>query len=147
MVKTNIVAHAVVPIESASTSIVREVHGALISSGLCISAEVNVEGTRFLRISKWGRGVATGFDKTTITFGLQDRPGALSGALCVFSEEGCNLLRIQSLPASAEHEHQFYVDVEGHIEEPRIQTTLDRLGKISVFCRPLGSYPRVRASE
>ena len=39
-------------------------------------------------------------------------------------------------------EYLFFVDFEGHVEEPGIVKVLDTLRKRSLFLRVMGSYPR-----
>jgi len=39
-------------------------------------------------------------------------------------------------------EYVFYVDVEGHVAEPRLQAALTRLTGATQFLRLLGCFPR-----
>ena len=39
-------------------------------------------------------------------------------------------------------EYQFYVDIEGNVEEPRVATALEGIGRNARYLRVLGCYPR-----
>ncbi|MGI4984319.1 MAG: chorismate mutase, partial [Janthinobacterium lividum] len=38
----------------------------------------------------------------------------------------------------------FYIDIEGHREEPRVAEAIAALDRIAAFVRVVGSYPRAR---
>ncbi len=97
--------------------------------------------TRFLSIA---RDPAPRRDpsKTSVVFATEHRPGALYRALGAFAEENLNLTKLESRPArSAVWEYVFYVDFEGHVEDPRVQRALKRLGEQCRWAIVLGSYP------
>jgi chorismate mutase/prephenate dehydratase len=55
------------------------------------------------------------------------------------------MTRFESRPArSGTWEYYFYIDVEGHREDPSVADALAALEKKAAFLKILGSYPRSR---
>jgi chorismate mutase/prephenate dehydratase len=55
---------------------------------------------------------------------------------------GLNLTHIQSRPLSGgQFEYYFFIDVDGHVDEPRVRKALDEMRNRTSFLRLLGSYP------
>ena len=53
------------------------------------------------------------------------------------------MTRFESRPAkSGAWEYYFYVDFEGHREDPNVAKALDVLRQNAAYCKVLGSYPR-----
>jgi chorismate mutase/prephenate dehydratase len=103
--------------------------------------------TRFAVIGhqKCGR---TGHDKTAIMFRLPHNPGSLAGALDVFRQAKINLTWIESFPArTPKPEYIFFVDFEGHLEDPRVSKALKALGDHCHEVTVLGSFPVAQLSE
>jgi chorismate mutase/prephenate dehydratase len=97
--------------------------------------------TRFLII---GHSVAErgGHDKTSLMFSIKHRAGALSEVLKVFSSHGINLTRIESRPSRQQAwEYVFFVDLEGHIDDPPVAQALEEVAECCIFLKSLGSYP------
>ncbi len=85
----------------------------------------------------------TGNDKTSIVFGVHDKPGALYKALETFSSLGINLSRIESRPSKRQlGEYVFYVDLEGHKDDDNTSKALRGVKENANFLKILGSYPR-----
>ena len=81
-------------------------------------------------------------NKTSILFALKDRPGALHDSLMPFKRQGINLTKIESRPSKKKAwEYLFFIDVEGHITEPRVTRALKALERSTSLLRVLGSYP------
>jgi chorismate mutase/prephenate dehydratase len=81
-------------------------------------------------------------NKTSILFGLKDRPGALHDALVPFKRERINLTKIESRPSKRKAwEYLFFIDVEGRASEPRVTRALRSLERSTSLLRVLGSYP------
>ncbi|MDX2175762.1 MAG: prephenate dehydratase [Candidatus Sumerlaeia bacterium] len=98
--------------------------------------------TRFLVLAKRDSR-ATGRDRTSLMFGVRDKPGALYRALQQFSERDLNLTKIESRPSRKNAWEQiFFVDVEGHREDAPLADTLRALEAECPEVRVLGSYPR-----
>jgi len=97
--------------------------------------------TRFLVI---GHSMAErgGHDKTSLMFSIKHRAGALSEVLKIFSSHGINLTRIESRPSRQQAwEYVFFVDLEGHVEDPRVSQALEEAAENCIFLKSLGSYP------
>ena len=81
-------------------------------------------------------------NKTSVLFALKDRPGALYDALSPFKRERINLTKIESRPSKKKAwEYYFFIDLEGHVTEPRVTRALARLERDVEFYKILGSYP------
>jgi len=97
--------------------------------------------TRFLVIGKTDVG-QTGNDKTSLLFSVKDRVGALHDMLVPFKKYRINLTKIESRPSKRKAwEYYFYVDLEGHKNNPRVKKALLELEKKCTFLKVLGSYP------
>jgi chorismate mutase/prephenate dehydratase len=84
----------------------------------------------------------TGADKTSLLFQVEHQPGALAGAMTVFSEAALNLTWIESFPSpDCRNEYLFFVEFAGHRGEPQVAAAIDSLGKITRRLETLGSYP------
>ncbi len=107
--------------------------------------EDNVQNyTRFLSVSR-EMVPRTGYDKTSILFSFKNRPGALFNVLRPFADHGINLTKIESRPTKKKAwEYVFYVDMEGHVEDPEVKEALQALQDECFFLKVLGSYPRAR---
>ncbi|MEA3400959.1 MAG: prephenate dehydratase [Armatimonadota bacterium] len=84
----------------------------------------------------------TGRDKTSLVFSTPHRAGALHRALGAFAQHTINLTMIQSRPARAKlWEYVFFVDFEGHRQDPGPTAALDQLSEWCLLLKVLGSYP------
>lgn len=98
--------------------------------------------TRFLVIGK-KMASPSGRDKTSLLISIKDKVGALEGILQTFKKARLNLTRIESRPTKKRAwEYVFFIDVAGHVSDPRLLKVLKTLEKHSVFLKVLGSYPR-----
>lgn len=87
----------------------------------------------------------SGDDKTSIMFGVQDRPGALYDCLVGFHAAGINLCRIESRPSRRRPwEYLFFIDVLGHQSDPAIRDAVAGLSEFTSTVEVLGSYPRTK---
>ena len=103
--------------------------------------------TRFALIGREEHALASkpsGCDKTSLALFLRtDKPGALLMILAEFDYGGINLSKIQSRPTKkGMGDYMFFVDLEGHVDDPDIKTALDSLKLKLREVRVLGSYPR-----
>ncbi len=97
--------------------------------------------TRFLVVGKTDVG-KTGCDRTSILFSIKDRVGALHEMLLPFKKYRINLTKIESRPSKRRAwDYYFFVDLEGHIQDIRIQKALSELERKCKFLKILGSYP------
>jgi chorismate mutase / prephenate dehydratase len=73
---------------------------------------------------------------------VPNRPGAVHDMLVPLKKHGVSMSRFESRPArSGQWEYYFYIDVEGHISEPRVAAALQELRGVCAFFKVLGSYP------
>ncbi len=88
----------------------------------------------------------TADDKTSIMFVTSHIPGALYKVLKPLADSGINMVKLESRPTKHENwSYFFFVDVEGHIEDPRVAETVAEMGRLCLYLKCLGAYPR--ASE
>jgi chorismate mutase/prephenate dehydratase len=98
--------------------------------------------TRFLIV---GREAVppSGGDKTSIIVSTRNQPGALFHLLQPFEAEGVGLTRIDTRPSRTETwAYVFFMEFEGHQQDPHIQRILKALEQQSVLLKLLGSYPK-----
>jgi chorismate mutase/prephenate dehydratase len=99
--------------------------------------------TRFAIIGQ-NEASRSGTDKTALMFKVPHHPGSLVDALDVFKNNKLNLTWIESFPAKTESdqlEYMFFVDFEGHIEDPKVKRALQALEKHCEQLVVLGSFP------
>jgi len=102
--------------------------------------------TRFVVIGTPDKAAQpSGDDKTSIMFGVQDRPGALYECLVGFHKAGINLCLIESRPSRRRPwEYLFFIDVLGHSQDAAIRGALEELSKHTSTVEVLGSYPATK---
>lgn len=98
--------------------------------------------TRFVILSRRGLKVKKDV-KTSLIFATQDIPAALYKCLGGFATNGVNLTKLESRPHKTERSgYLFYLDLEGHPEDPQVKEALRELHFFAAFVKMLGSYPR-----
>ena len=97
--------------------------------------------TRFLVIGE-NTPQPSGKDKTSIFFSVQHKAGSLLRAMAAFDAHDINLTMIESRPTKhAPWEYVFFIDFNGHVKHPMVESALRLLEEQSLFVRILGSYP------
>ena len=97
--------------------------------------------TRFLAIGHIAT-LPSGQDKTSLILAVANRAGAVYQMLSPLSENGVSMTRFESRPArTGQWEYYFYVDIEGHCEDPAVRKALASLQEHCAFFKVLGSYP------
>jgi chorismate mutase/prephenate dehydratase len=85
---------------------------------------------------------ASGHDCTSLVVSVTNRPGAVHDMLVPLKNHGVSMTRFESRPArSGQWEYYFYIDIEGHPDEPRVDAALRELRGACAFFKVLGSYP------
>jgi chorismate mutase/prephenate dehydratase len=98
--------------------------------------------TRFLVIGR-ADVPPSGSDKTSIIVSSRNKPGALFALLDPFRRAGVSLTRIDTRPSRTEKwAYVFFIEFEGHLQDPAIATIVSELEEQSILLKPLGSYPR-----
>jgi chorismate mutase/prephenate dehydratase len=68
--------------------------------------------------------------------------GALHRALAPFQRSKINMTKIESRPSKRKAwEYFFFVDCDGHIDNPELAKAIRQLGAHCNFVKVLGSYP------
>lgn len=97
--------------------------------------------TRFLVLGSHDAG-PSGKDRTSLVMTTHNRPGSLHQLITSFSTHGVNMTRLESRPArTGQWEYYFYVDIEGHQQDPKVAKALDELRDKAPFLKIFGSYP------
>lgn len=87
-------------------------------------------------------------NKTSLIFAVRHVPGALHAALGEFAERGINLTKLESRPRRNRPWHYvFYLDFEGHWQDPPCEKALVGLLRRAAFVKLLGSYPAATMTE
>ena len=100
--------------------------------------------TRFLVLASHDAG-PSGRDKTSLICSALNRPGAVHALLGPFAAHGVSMTRLESRPArgfgGGRWEYIFFVDLDGHQQDPAVATALEEMTKFAGFVKILGSYP------
>jgi chorismate mutase/prephenate dehydratase len=117
-------------------------HGLVVLARDIANQAINL--TRFLVVSSVPQDCDPLSEaKISLVFGTRHERGALVRCLNVLADEGISLTKLESRPRpGTAWEYVFYVDVEGHLAEPRVQSALARMAGATQFVRVLGCYPR-----
>jgi len=109
-----------------------------------IEHDVQDNATNTTRFLVLGRecSPSTGNDRTSIMFSIADKVGALHDALATLRTQKINMTKIESRPSKRRAWHYFFfVDLDGHAEDKKIEKAIARLEKQCAFVKILGSYP------
>ena len=97
--------------------------------------------TRFLVIGTHD-AAPSGRDKTSLVMSAANRPGAVHALLSPLAQHGVSMTRLESRPSrTGLWEYVFFVDIEGHQDDPNVARALDELQPLAAFLKVLGSYP------
>ncbi|NOG63136.1 MAG: prephenate dehydratase [Chloroflexi bacterium] len=98
--------------------------------------------TRFFVIGLHDAPRTEGPQKTSIVFAVRHRPAALYECLGAFARHEVNLTKLESRPMrSKAWQYWFYLDFEGHAEDPQCKQALMGLLQSASMVKLLGSYP------
>src|SRR5712671_7774943 len=112
-----------------------------------LAAEIEDRPDNTTRFFVLGRKLFTssGEDRTTLLVSIShtDAPGALYRLLEPLARHRVSLTRIESRPSRRRKwDYVFFMDLEGHADEPHVAKALAALKKRASLFRVLGSYPR-----
>jgi chorismate mutase/prephenate dehydratase len=99
--------------------------------------------TRFLVLGKIDPA-PTGRDRTSLVMSAENKPGAVHALLTPLAEHRVSMSRIESRPSRAKSgmwEYVFFIDVEGHQQDPALSRALAALREKAPLLKILGSYP------
>ena len=85
----------------------------------------------------------SGDDKTSLLISAHNEAGSLYALLEPFATYGISMSRIESRPSRRGlWDYVFFVDIDGHREDPKVAPALESLRRASSLFRVLGSYPK-----
>jgi len=98
--------------------------------------------TRFAVIGKLETN-PSGKDQTSLVLAVPNKAGAVYNLLAPLATNGVSMTRFESRPARiGTWEYYFYVDIEGHVQNPPVAKALAELKDNAAFFKVLGSYPQ-----
>jgi prephenate dehydratase len=98
--------------------------------------------TRFLILTTHENTVKKPANKASLCFQVTNQVGALAKVLNIFSNQGVNMSKIQSMPVlGRRHEYNFYVDVEWE-ETKQYDASIKQVLKYTQNFNILGEYER-----
>lgn len=85
---------------------------------------------------------ASGHDCTSLVVSVPNQPGAVHDMLVPLKKHGVSMSRFESRPArSGQWEYYFYIDLQGHPDQPQVAQALKELRGVCAFFKVLGTYP------
>ena len=85
---------------------------------------------------------ASGKDCISLVVSVANRPGAVHDLLIPLKTHGVSMTRFESRPArSGQWEYYFYIDLQGHPDQPHVKAALAELEQLCAFYKILGAYP------
>ncbi len=88
------------------------------------------------------RPAASGHDCTSLVVSVANKPGAVHDMLVPLKQHGVSMSRFESRPArSGQWEYYFYIDLQGHPDQPHVAQALRELRGVCAFFKVLGTYP------
>ena len=85
---------------------------------------------------------ASGHDCVSLVVSVPNKPGAVHDLLVPLKRHGVSMTRFESRPArSGQWEYYFYVDLDGHPDQPNVALALQELHEACAFFKLLGTYP------
>lgn len=149
--------HHVEIVETSSTTraaelAAQEKHTAAIASALAaeryglkiLEKDIQDSSNNATRFFVLGRQCSppTGRDRTSLILSIAHKVGALHKALSVFSKHKLNMTQIDSRPNKRKAwEYFFFLDCDGHFQDPKVSKALAEIQKSCNFIKVLGSYP------
>lgn len=99
--------------------------------------------TRFIALSRESVPRRSGEAKTMLVMATSHQPGSLNTCLNFLAKNQINLLKLESRPSRQRAwEYVFYLDFEGHRDDPAVRSALADLAGHTTFCKVLGSFTR-----
>ena len=97
--------------------------------------------TRFLVIAEHD-AAPSGRDKTSLVMSTRNVPGAMHALLTPLAANQVSMTRLESRPSrTGLWEYVFYVDIEGHQQDPNVARAFAELKQKASLLKILGSYP------
>jgi chorismate mutase/prephenate dehydratase len=104
--------------------------------------------TRFVVLGRDGVERPSGDDKTSLLLSVPHEAGALHRVLKPFADNRVSISTIESRPLKDRAwEYVFFLDLVGHVQEPRVARALTALRSRCLLLKVLGSYPAAPPPE
>jgi chorismate mutase/prephenate dehydratase len=98
--------------------------------------------TRFVVIGKY-QSPPSGADRTSLLVFAHNKPGSLFSLLEPLAKRNISMSNIESRPSRrGVWEYVFFIDIDGHRDDPNIAEAIIDIDKASAMVTVLGSYPR-----
>ena len=99
--------------------------------------------TRFIALGREPEPRPESPAKTMLVMATAHQPGSLYKCLGYLAANAINLLKLESRPSRQRvWEYVFYLDFEGHRDDPPVRKALADLAEHTTFCKVLGSFAR-----
>lgn len=99
--------------------------------------------TRFIALGREPAPREEGEAKTMLVMATAHQPGSLYKCLGFLAANNINILKLESRPSRQRvWEYVFYLDFEGHRDDPPVRKALAQLAEHTTFCKVLGSFAR-----
>ena len=84
----------------------------------------------------------SGKDCTSLVVSVPNKPGAVHDILMPLKAHGVSMTRFESRPArSGQWDYHFYIDLQGHPMDVKVNAALADLQQLCAFYKVLGAYP------
>jgi chorismate mutase/prephenate dehydratase len=98
--------------------------------------------TRFLVLTT-DNNKRSGNDKTSIVVATKNKPGAIADLVGPFAKHKVSMTKLESRPSKiGMWEYVFFIDIEGHWDDPKVQKSIAEVESKASFLKHLGSYPK-----
>lgn len=98
--------------------------------------------TRFLVLADHDTAIS-GHDKTSLVMSASNIPGAVVKLLQPLADAGVSMTKFESRPVKgANWEYLFFVDIQGHRDDPAVSAALKEVTARAAMVKVLGSYPQ-----
>jgi prephenate dehydratase len=115
-----------------------------------VEAQIEDMPNNYTRFFVVGRGEPPHAErcKTSLVFAVPNTPGTLYQAMGEFATRNVNLTKLESRPRrNRPWQYVFYLDLDGHWQDPQISAAIVSLLNRAAFVKLLGSYPAAQALE
>lgn len=97
--------------------------------------------TRFLVLGHQDTDPSGG-DKTSLIVSTPNQAGALNRLIEPLTRAGISMTKFESRPSrTGLWEYLFFIDIEGHYKEEKVQQALHELRSLAAFVKVVGAYP------
>lgn len=104
--------------------------------------DASTNATRFVLLSPKPHTTSDRPAITTLLFRVRNVPAALYKCLGGFATNSVNITKLESYQLGGTFfASQFYIDIDGHIDDPNVQLAVEELKFFVTYLKVLGCYP------